>query len=252
VIEFVINQVGESLGLKMNETRLVRCNGQIRFLSKDFIKRGKRLIHGAEILIEYYQDREFVLEINKDRKKRRELLTFDEIELAIRHVYKTQADDLIISLVQLITFDAIIGNNDRHFYNWGVIGDTTRDTNSPVTFAPIYDSARGLLWNDKETEVKKMYLQAQTDHSIIEGYCNRSKPRFSFLENPKGNHFELIGHLCKKEQYHNTIVGLVTKEKEELSLSKLLHTVSPLFSYERVQLMTMILKYRFEMLRRLT
>jgi len=55
ITEYAINQIGESLGLLMNETRLVMVNGQVRFLSEDFIKLGtEKLIHGVEILHEYF------------------------------------------------------------------------------------------------------------------------------------------------------------------------------------------------------
>ena len=75
VIEYLINKIGESLGLKMNRTRLVVANNQIRFLSQDFLKKGQKLIHGIEILAEYFEDKEFVDQINKDKKNRREYLT---------------------------------------------------------------------------------------------------------------------------------------------------------------------------------
>ncbi len=44
-IEFAINKIGEALGIRMNETRLVVINNQVRFLSKDFIGRNQRLIN---------------------------------------------------------------------------------------------------------------------------------------------------------------------------------------------------------------
>lgn len=250
IVEFAINQIGEALGLKMNETRLVYANGQVRFLSKDFIKKGKRLIHGTEILAEYFEDKNFVDQINKDRKSRREFFTFDEVENAISHVYEDQAETIVSSLVQLITFDGIVGNNDRHFYNWGVIGDTRRDFERPVEFAPVYDSARGLLWNLTNKEVLRLYKQSLTDPSFIEGYCNKSKPRFSFSNNTNANHFELLAHLAKNPSYRRVIADLVSVEKEQLSLSKLSSTVSSLFMMERMSLMLKVLKHRFQKIRR--
>lgn len=38
VIEYMINLIGIALGLNMNEVRLVVANGQIRFLSRYFLK----------------------------------------------------------------------------------------------------------------------------------------------------------------------------------------------------------------------
>ena len=50
VIEYMINRIGIELGLNMNEVKLVRANGHIRFLSRYFLKSNEVLVHGAEIL----------------------------------------------------------------------------------------------------------------------------------------------------------------------------------------------------------
>ncbi|MBC8883138.1 hypothetical protein H9X57_06230 [Flavobacterium piscinae] len=53
----------------------------------------------------------------------------------------------------MLLFDALTGNNDRHYYNWGVISHI-KNEHKPY-FSPVYDTARGLLWNDSD---KKLYL----------------------------------------------------------------------------------------------
>ena len=252
ITEFGINQIGEALGLKMNETCLVTANKQIRFLSKDFIRKGKRkLIHGVEILHEYFEDKDFIDEINRDRKSRRDLLTFDVIEYAFNHVHPIQCQELLAALIQLITFDAIVGNNDRHFYNWGVIGNIKNIDNKRVEFAPIYDSARGLLWNKVEAKVEQMYRQyANGSKGEILAFINKSKPRFSFDGNAKANHFELIEYLVKRRMvYKEIIANLVEEEAERSVLSKLKSSVFRFFSYERSFLIEEILKLRFSRLR---
>jgi len=250
VTEFLINKIGESLGLKMNETRLIIANGQIRFLSQDFIKSGQKLIHGIEILAEYYEDKDFVLEINKDRKNRRAYLTFEEIEKSIIHVYPKESDDLLASLIQLITYDAIVGNNDRHFYNWGVIGDIFNSETTEVVFAPVYDSARALLWNKMEVKVLEMYHQFNSGSNELDYYINKSKPRFSFDENPEANHFELMGYLSNyKSNYKAIIAKLINVDTENTVTRELKGHISCFFSKERSILVEAILKKRFDKLR---
>src|SRR5206468_4167101 len=56
VIEYMFNRIGQALGLNMNEIRLVKANGQIRFLSKYFLNKNENLIHGAEICGEHLGD----------------------------------------------------------------------------------------------------------------------------------------------------------------------------------------------------
>jgi len=225
----------------------------LRFLSQDFIKRGKKnLIHGVEILHEYFEDKEFVDKINEDRKQRRELLTFDVIESAFLYVHPVQCNELLNELIKLITFDAIVGNNDRHFYNWGVIGDIKHKDNKKVVFAPIYDTARGLLWNKVESKVLQMYKQyknGSTDQ--IEAFLTKSKPRFSFEENAKSNHFDLIEHLSiRNVGYKDTIAELLTMEAEKNVILKLKSSISRYISAERLFLMTEILRLRFQKLRK--
>lgn len=237
----------------MNETKLVTANKQIRFLSKDFIARGKKkLIHGVEILHEYFEDKQFIDEINEDRKNRRELLTFDVIENAMQHVHPRQCKELLIELVRLITFDAIVGNNDRHFYNWGVIGDIKSKYNKKVEFSPIYDTARGLLWNTVESQVKQMCKQYRNgSKDQIFAFLKKSKPRFSFEGNPKANHFELIEYLASyKDEYRDAISQLVGEEAQKSVNLKLRDTIFRYFSIERNYLITEILNLRFENLRK--
>jgi hypothetical protein len=49
----------------------------------------------------------------------RELFTFEFIKDAIRSVFPACFENLLTQLDKMIAFDALAGNNDRHFYNWG-------------------------------------------------------------------------------------------------------------------------------------
>jgi hypothetical protein len=250
VLEFTMNRIGDYLGLKMNETRLVVVNGQVRFLSKNFLRKGKKLIHGIELLAEYIEDKELVDEVNKDRKTRRQYMTFEIFEDAINKVCRPNCDEIIDSLIQLVCFDAIVGNNDRHFYNWGLIGDTLKTKNSPPTFAPIYDTARGLLWNITEPKIRELYKQVISGSKYLEDHVSKTKPRLSYFGNDEANHFELLAFLSKrKTTYRLTIQRLISIENEKLVLNNLEQELGFYFTDERKYLMYEILKLRFKKLR---
>lgn len=236
----------------MNEVRLVKVNEQIRFLSKDFLSKGKKLIHGIEILSEYYEDKKFVEDINKDKKNRRSLLTFEEIKAAIEYVYPKESEKIMRELIKLITFDAIVGNNDRHFYNWGIIGNI-ETKNSGVSFSPIYDTARALMWNLTEEKINEVYDQTRTDKNMLKSFTLKSKPRFSFEDNNKANHFELVEYLLgyKENIYKQVILELISKESEENVILEMNKNLSSYFSKNRYSLIEKIIKIRFEKLRKL-
>jgi len=136
VIEYLINRIGQTLNLLMNEIKLVAINTQIRFLSKYFLVEGQKLIHGAEICGEHLGDMEMAKQIADHKKTACDLFTFEFIKDAIRSVFPQDFELITNDIVRMITFDGLVGNNNRHFYNWGAI-DGLKITKRRLTFAPI-------------------------------------------------------------------------------------------------------------------
>lgn len=248
VIEFMINKIGIALGLNMNGVKLAMANGQIRFLSRYFLGTNDVLVHGAEICGEYLDDHEMAAEIANNRRTSRELFTFEFICKAIDYVFPEACEELVLDLVKMITFDAIVGNNDRHFYNWGVVNSAKKGRKRPK-FAPIYDSARGLLWNESEANLYRHHANKWSGKKIV-NYIKDAMPRIS-IENDAGvNHFQLIEFIrSRSRDFSNIVSDLVSKQKEGLVLHMLERDIFRHFSIERRELVSQILRERFRILR---
>ncbi|MEP7374621.1 MAG: HipA domain-containing protein [Chitinophagaceae bacterium] len=249
VIEFVINRIGEVLALRMNEIRLVKANGQIRFLSKYFLNENEKLIHGSEICGEHLGDMIMAREIANDRPTSRQLFTFEFIKDAIRSVFPTCFELLLFDLVKMITYDALTGNNDRHFYNWGVI-DTKKKTSKMPTFAPLYDSARGLLWNLSDDNIRNFYRNHKQGGKKIVNYIEEASPRISIEDNTQANHFQLIDFIKRYNNEYKLVVNeLASRENEVKVLAVLNDEFYSFFIKERSELMSEIIKIRFNRIR---
>ncbi len=250
VIEYMINRIGQVLGVKMNDILLVRANDQIRFLSKYFINlKRQKLIHGAEICGEHLGDMLLAKEIAEDRIAARQLFTFEFIRDAIRSVFPNCFEQLNEGLVKMLTFDCLVGNNDRHFYNWGVI-DTKKKTSKLPTFAPIYDSARGLLWNFSDENIKNWLTLHKQGVNKLTGYIDGASPRISIEDNKAANHFELIDFIQRyNKEYHKIVYELSTVAKEEEILDMLGMEFFPLFISERNEAIEIIIRERFKKVR---
>lgn len=249
VVEFMINRIGQVLGLNMNGIKLVKANGQIRFLSKFFLNKNEKLIHGAEICGEHLGDMMLAEEIANHKTTSRELFTFQFIKDAIRSVFPDCFEILLVGLIKMITFDALAGNNDRHFYNWGVI-DTKKKTSKMPTFAPVYDSARGLLWNISDENCKHFLKTHKEKGKKIVNYIEEASPRISIDENTQANHFQLIDFVKRHNKEYEEIVNvLASAENQEKVLRMLKEEFYPLFIPERCELITLILKERFKRIR---
>lgn len=173
ITEYMMNLLGEVFGLNMAKSKLVLINGQVRFLSRYFLRRGhEQLIHGAEIFAGYLEDAQLVEKIEEEGKAR-ELFTLQFVESAVASLFPNDKVYVMHELVRLILFDALVGNNDRHYYNWGVILDL--DGKEKLKFAPIYDTARGLFWNDDDEKIRRRMLAggtASVDKYLIPKFRN--------------------------------------------------------------------------------
>ena len=146
-------------------------------------------------------------------------------------------------------FDSIVGNNDRHFYNWGVIDNTKKSKKLPK-FAPIYDSARGLLWNYSDDSIKRNYQSHLQNGRKIVNYIENACPRISIEDDKLANHFTLIKFLKDQDSSYLTIINNLASEENEKKIIGLLNKeFYPFFIVERRKLVTLILEKRFEQFR---
>lgn len=250
IIEFAINRIGESLGLVMNEVKLVVANTQIRFLSKFFLDQDESLIHGADICGEHIGNLEQARIIANDKRKAREIFTFEFVKDAIRNVFPNEFEYIMKEFVKMLVFDAIVGNNDRHFFNWGIIRSISNTKNS-ITFAPIYDSARGLLWNFDEANIEKYLNNYEKENgTLIDKYLKNSCPRISIEDDKSINHFELIKFLWNyNDEYKNLINKLLIDDTKNKIFTLLDAEIFIYFSEKRKKVTRIIITERFQKLK---
>src|SRR5690554_5812005 len=93
----------------------------------------------------------------------------------------------------MLVFDAIIGNNDRHFYNWGIVKHIHNKYDPK--FSPIYDTARGLLWNKSEDTIDKLVIDKSYCASFLNKYIHNSKPKIGIENQRITSHFDLVKKL---------------------------------------------------------
>lgn len=245
VTELLLNRLGVDFGLVMADSRICMLGGQLRFLSRYFLdKRHSELVHGADIFAGYLGDRELIEEV-EECNMAQDLFTLQFIADAVGYFFPLQRTDLMCELAKMLLFDALVGNNDRHFYNWGVV--RSLDGSFQPYFAPIYDTARGLFWNQSES---KLLLRTSTPKGRVEfirKYCDQSRPKVGWVDETKLNHFKLVDKIYRNEFY-------ITREEIKLLflpsvLERMFHTIdcefSRLLSKDRLSLIRSCLEYRY-------
>jgi hypothetical protein len=243
VTEYLLNRLGIVFGLEMADSRLCIINGQLRFLSRYFLERNEELVHGAEIFAGYIEDLAFVESVEQADLSR-VFFTLQFVETAIEKAFPSEKQHIMHELVRLLLYDAMVGNNDRHFYNWAVI--RSLDSNRPARFSPVYDTARGLFWNISDDRLE-MRIQNKDVPRFVKKYCDASRPKLGWEGEKELNHFRLVEKIFENEFYitHDELSQLFSKnmllDMEKTINKKFTRLLSPI----RKSMISECLQYRF-------
>lgn len=243
ITEQLLTRIGQLWGVNMADSQLRIVGGQVRFLSKYFLNHTQQLTHGAELFMRLL-NQDMVEQIT-DEKRESEFFTFQVISEAVEDAYPGEKWEIMEGLTKMIAFDALIGHNDRHHFNWGVVTPVSKK--EKAYFAPVYDTARALFWQRNEVWVEK----ALRDRCQLEAYIDGTNPQIGWDGYDKVGHFELVRHI------HETYPRLRLSLKSFLQpkvLSKIKTAIEnefeQLMSPQRRQLIAKCLIMRFERYRK--
>ncbi len=241
ITEHLLTRIGEILGLKMAASRLMWVRGQLRFLSEYFLKPDESLLHGAEIFEGYLADKRFVEEVEQQHMER-DIFTFQVVEDAVMTRFPDHADEIMHGFVRLLGFDTIVGNNDRHHFNWGVI--TQIAGKRPPRFSPVYDSARGLFWNTDEEGLRKQ--EGKLDE-FLKIYTRKCYPLIGWEGLNMPNHFDVVQKVAQCfPSYRKTLHKLAMLDLPEKIDALLEAEFGGLFSSRRKKFIVACLRSRME------
>ncbi len=238
ITEQLITRIGQIYGLKIADSKLRIVSGQVRFMSKYFLNsRSEQLTHGAEIY-ELSLGKEIYSEL-RDKKVESEFFTFQMTEEAIREAFPDFVAKIMRGFVEMLTFDALIGHNDRHPYNWGVIVPVLKS--GAPRFSPVYDTARALFWNVPERRIPQML----SDQNQLDVYIRNCKAPIGWDGEQQVDFFRLIGLIWRYNEGYRLNIEKFLPDSPLGSSEKMFDTeFGMLMSAERRELIRRCLRLR--------
>lgn len=247
ITEHYLTTVGKCFGINIANSKVIIAEGYVRYLSEHFHNDEQTLNHGANILTRFIneENNEWIDEMDKNKVLKKEISIIDVLD-AIKKIFPEEYSQIFNSFLHMLLFDALTGNNDRHYYNWGVISHIKND-HKPY-FSPIYDTARGLLWNQSDEKVISLQKEINNpNNKKLENYVLHSVPKISVPNNIKCNHFELIEFLEDKKYFNDEHKSVWTNPKFlDEAILKLHSDFNLLFIKERKEVIQCILDLRFK------
>jgi hypothetical protein len=251
ITEHLITRLGQALNIDIADSRIVQVGGRIRFLSRYFLRGTEYLLHGADIFASYLEDndKEFVQKIENEGKSP-EFFDYNFVAASIREMLPDTAEAILQQFHRMLAFDALIGNNNRHFFNWGVICDQTGRRFS--RFSPIFDSARALFWNHSEASLIKLEEGGRSFDELISKYCRESYSKIGANAQGRVNHFALLASILREKpssgSEFNILAGIRLEPVDllkELFQGEFARLISPL----RQKWICRLIEYRTEQFR---
>lgn len=199
ISEHFLTRVGQVLGLNMAESSLFKIRGQVRFCSRYFLnaKGNQELVHGANIYAGYLNGDLALVEEIETQKLSQKLFTLQFTSESVKALFPFDHQEIMENFSRMLLFDILVGNNDRHFYNWGVIRDLGQKENP--RFSPVFDSARGIFWNRSDKVIADIVSDKSRLEKLISKYESESKPKFGIEGKGKINHFDLLDFVVKTQ-----------------------------------------------------
>ncbi|MEK4488774.1 HipA domain-containing protein [Paenibacillus sp. FSL L8-0493] len=207
ITEYIASFVGRVMKMKMMEVEIVLRNGRRGALFKNFVPYKGQFLEGGTILSEY-PDYDV---INSSESKGEEL-----INLGFNMIEKLDFwNEISQEFITMIYFDILIGNQDRHPYNWMMVYYENGDRK----FSPIYDNGASLGFRFDDDKLVD-YLSNITQ---LEKYIKKTKVKAGLFEKKQVKLNDLIKVM--KKRYRNQSDTVIVK-LQQFDFEKYYHLIN--------------------------
>lgn len=222
-MEIIASKIGKLLGLNMLDYNIAKRNDMIGCISKNMIDEDGYALTELMYFLMGYQST-YNPETNQDK------FTIQFVFDALEHY---GLEKFMPKYIETLLFDCIIGNQDRHQENWGIITPTktSQDIKSKqnrhiswqdAKVAPIYDSGSSLGREQNEDKI----VQMLRDKNMMEAYINRYKPEVRLVEGKKIHYSEMVQYLLADDNYKQHTKRIIEKFVKAYDIDQVTYIVN--------------------------
>lgn len=189
VSEHIAHQLGVLLNVETAEVDLGTYQGRIGCMSYLLNKPNEAIIEGAVFISGLHPD--YDMDEMQELESGRYYCLDHLMELAIAPI-------MDYKWMQMMIFDFLIGNTDRHQNNWAILIKSVNDEKSELDACPLYDNGSSLC----------CYIS----DDAAEGYLGKDKNRFEALVNSKSRSMIRIDGFLKRRPTHKEVVEYLVEK----------------------------------------
>jgi len=246
--EIIAYEIGTQLGFDVLPYHAAKRGDVLGCISKSMIKPDEQLTEGGKYLQAY--DPDFNPETTSERFKY-------DFQLIVGSLDFFQLKKYLPKIIDMIVFDAMVGNSDRHQENWAVITRTTQlnktidkiegeglgDTVLGKVFKKIFGKEKTAsksieelrLFFSQDTSLAPIYdsgccfgreltddrvNQILANREQLESYVDRGKAEIHWT-GEKISHFQLLEHLLASEEFRKHTQNSISKVIDKFDSSEI-------------------------------
>jgi len=197
IVELIAAEIGTIFGLEMMKVEIVTRDGNRGCLLRNFVDEYNVKMHveGGELLSSFADGYD---ELQTSQLRNNELID-EGFKMLIQLEHWNMIKD---SFIDMLTFDVLIGNQDRHPFNWKMLY-----YDSGYEFSPIYDNGASLGFHFNDDQL----MNICKDPVKLNRYVKKTKVKAGLYEGKSVKAKDLLVYLQKKfpSEFKNSLNKLI-------------------------------------------
>ena len=207
--EKIASEIGSLLDIPCANVDIGTYKGRLGSISYNLIGENEFLYEGINFIQEKYPNYnkdKFIDEVTNDKYN---VQMFEKININIKDI------------LNMIIFDALIGNSDRHHSNWGYIYHFDNERGLYLRFCPLYDNGSSLCAYVNDEDIDSILKDKSRYVALID---SKSKSCIGWDSKRPIRHFELIKEL--RDNYFDDTIDFVNKIKDRITEESILNILN--------------------------
>ena len=243
ISEHLAYKIGEQIGVQTAKVDIGRYNGRIGSMSYLVCNKTETLTEGIWYISAKYPKYNIEKMQDEDGGK----------YYCIEHLFGAISNLLPnIIHIEMMLFDFLIGNSDRHHSNWAVLTDTKIDggVQKNVRQCPLYDNGSSLCCYIKDEDVPSLLGKDKARFNALVDSKSKSIIRINGNEKRTPTHKEVIEYLFENYAVSKEIAkNFLQKLSNEAITNLLCEYQQELLTREKRELICRFLNKKVDILR---
>lgn len=241
VSEHLAYKLGSILAVPTATVDIGVYKGRIGCMSYQINKKHEDLIEAALFITEHHPQYDVDSMVDHETGK----------YYCLEHIFEVASnEEMRYRVIQMMVFDFLIGNSDRHQNNWAIIreyGAQARD-GFPLRISPLYDNGSSLCCYANENIVSECLGKDKNRFKALVDSKSRSMIRIDGHRKNKPTHMNMVRYLF--ENYSETRI-VSTEFLDKLNhdtIDGLVDLYDSLISRNKIKLIKMFLHWKMDKL----